>query len=114
MTSHQTTGQRGASGKILARLKAFPKIAATLPPNARIVGAGRNGGGWSWVIEGEDFHIGSEHPRREVADALGLFFSLVSFGQIECSPLPKMGIVLDYRLEAELARHRNRNAIDHD
>ncbi|MBB2158302.1 hypothetical protein HLH33_18735 [Gluconacetobacter diazotrophicus] len=113
MPDKQTTGQRGASGKILARLEACPKIAATLPANARIVGAGRNGGGWSWVIEGEDFQIGSEHPRREVADAPGLFFSLVSFDQIECSPWPDMGIVLDWHLDAELARHSKRKGTHH-
>lgn len=78
MAGRNQIPQRGASRQILARLKNHPALAAILPANPRIVSGSENGGGWGWLIECEDFHVGSEHSRREVATAPGLFFSLVT------------------------------------
>jgi hypothetical protein len=97
-----------AAAKIVERLSSCPEIAAILPANVELVSAGGRGGGWSWVIKCEDFHIGSDCPRTQFSDAPGIFVSLVSFDQIECSPQPTPGISLNFEAEIELARHAQR------
>lgn len=97
-----------ASAVIVDQLMSCAEIAAILPQNTKITGAGQTGDGWSWFIQTEDFHIGSDCPRRDFLCCGGIFVSLVAFDLIECSPHPSPGVQLTFDLEMELARHAKR------